>query len=242
MQRPSDAIIRWRSALTVVPSSDAHLELGLLLHALDRPANAVVELLEGLSRRSKDVALAGRARAVVDKLFFEVGYWHPDGALGFVKARRRAAEREEAAVEAHPLGGLRFPIPSFEQVDGDRLLMENAAPVVVVALWTAACRACEGMMPFLEGLVGRYGDEVTVVALATDQRRDDTVTAMAGQAKPGFHRAWDPRARDVLRASRVPALYVVGENRRVVEIVEGFDLEVRVAIEAAVAAAAARAR
>ena len=83
---------------------------------------------------------------------------------------------------------------------------------------------------------------MTVVALSVDPRRADAIDAIAGKARPTFERAWDPRAADILRASRVPSTYVVGKERLVVEVVEGVDTEVRARIAAAVAAEVERAR
>jgi tetratricopeptide (TPR) repeat protein len=239
--RREEALAAWQRALVVAPDAEGHLRMGELLLAMGRQGDAAEELIEGLRLGSEDVELVERSRVALEDAFFGVGYWHADGALGYVKARQRASEREMAG-GAHPLDGLRFPITSFERLDGDRLEVGEAATVMVVALWTTDCRGCDEAMTLLEQLVARWGTEITAVALNVDQARETSVAWFAGRPKPGFHRAWDPRAADVLRAERVPAIYVVGANRRVARVVQGMERADRVAVEAAVAAETARAR
>jgi tetratricopeptide (TPR) repeat protein len=239
--RQDEALAAWQRALVVAPSAEGHLRLGELLLAMDRPNEAAEEMIEGLRLGSDDTDLVERSRAALERTFFEVGYWHADGALGYVKARQRASELDDAG-GAHPLLGLRFPLTSFDRLDGDRLEVADTAKVLVVALWTTSCEGCEEAMGLLGELNARWGDELTAVAINVDEVRDTAVAFLAGKPKPAYHRAWDPRAGDLLRAEQVPAIFVIGGNRRVVRVVLGVDREERAAVEAAVAAEAARAR
>lgn len=241
-ERPGEAAHAWRRSLDHDDDALAHLRLGLLLTEDGPDHEGFAHLAEGLAMEGAPGRVVGLARRRLETQFADLGMWNPDGGLGYVKARRKVRAEAEEGGPGHPSVGLRFPVHTFMQLDGAPFQVSETQPVVVTYLWSTECESCGEELALLDDLATRWEDEVTVVALSVDRDRDAAVRWFEGSSKPGFVRAWDPRAAELLRAPTLPSVFVVGADRIVRDVTPGFTEDDGAAMEAAIAAAAARAR
>jgi len=106
-------------------------------------------------------------------------------------------------------------LPDFEleRLDGTKVkLSDYRGKLLVVNFWATWCNPCVEEMPSMARLVDRMKGDVVVVAVATDEKKEDIATFLKafGIPKPGFEVLWD-RDHSVMKlygVKRVPESFL----------------------------------
>ncbi len=116
-----------------------------------------------------------------------------------------------------------LPALALTDIDGRKVSREDlAGRVVLVEFWATWCPPCRGTLAWLGELKKRYGDRLTVVALAIESE-EASVRRLA--AEMGLPLTWAMGSPEVARAfgdiSAVPTLFLFDREGRTASVLYG---------------------
>jgi len=101
-----------------------------------------------------------------------------------LRGDKEAAAREGAKVEAATEIGL-MPALAFQDLEGRRIESASlSGQVVVVEFWATWCAPCRSTLAWLGKVERRYGDKVTVLAVAVESSEEDVKKMIRPLALP----------------------------------------------------------
>ena len=121
-------------------------------------------------------------------------------------------------------------LPDFEleRLDGTMLkLSDYKGKLVIVNFWATWCNPCVEEIPSMARLAERMKGELVVVAVATDEKKEDIAPFLKafGIPKPGFEVVWD-RNHSVMRAygvKKVPESFLGKTDLRLARKIVGIE-------------------
>jgi cytochrome c biogenesis protein CcmG/thiol:disulfide interchange protein DsbE len=110
---------------------------------------------------------------------------------------------------------------------GDVSLASLKGQVLVINFWASWCNPCVEEFPSLLNLSKAFAKDVKVVAISTDENRDDAKAFVQtlGVMPPGVLVLWDPQRKlaDAYGVEKIPESYIVGRDLRLLRKVMGVD-------------------
>ncbi len=121
-------------------------------------------------------------------------------------------------------------VPDFElpRTDGSKFsLSEVRGKVVIVNFWASWCNPCVQEFPSFIELIKRFNGEVVLVAISTDEVREDMDIFLKafGLPKTNIHMLWDKdRAiADRYGVGKIPESFLVARDGKLLRKVAGID-------------------
>ncbi len=121
-------------------------------------------------------------------------------------------------------------VPDFtlERIDGSPFkLADLKGKVVVVNFWASWCNPCVEEFPSMVKLVDRMKDDVVVVAISTDDKKEDILPFLKafGVPRPGFEVVWDKdkKVMEQYGIKKIPESFIVGRDFKLVRKVLGVE-------------------
>jgi thiol-disulfide isomerase/thioredoxin len=163
-------------------------------------------------------------------------------------ARRLAGEQvagmnvADVATEAAAAeGAATMPSLALRDISGAAIDPDRLAKVpIVVEMWATWCPPCRSTMAWLPSLQNKYGNRVTVIAIAVDSKLED-VKKMAATFKPNYSIVMG--TPEVIKAfgavAAVPKLIIYDADGRRSKVLYGAPPDLHDQIEAAVKSAVA---
>lgn len=112
------------------------------------------------------------------------------------------------------------PLPEFEVVDttGKRWKSADfAGKTVLIDWWATWCGPCKEMMPVMEALAKKHGENLTVLSISVDEKKEAFDKFLA-QKQPAGIAAWDAQgAFAKFRIKSIPAFFLVKDGQIVKE-------------------------
>jgi tetratricopeptide (TPR) repeat protein len=230
LERDEDAAADLRAALRLYEDPVVHLHIGLVYDRLGRSVAAGEHLVLGLSAGSDDEpGLHAEARAALERLWPEQGFWDPGGVDGYLAARKAVVEAaalhddEPVVRPPHPLTGMALPDVSFT-MDGLQHHISDFEGVRIVDLWATWCGPCIAALPHLAELATGWADRgVTVLVISTDATEADVDSYFGDHRPTEYLLGWGGmEAQQALGISGIPAALIVDAEGVVVEVISGY--------------------
>ncbi|MES2319892.1 MAG: TlpA disulfide reductase family protein [Pseudomonadota bacterium] len=129
-----------------------------------------------------------------------------------------------ATALASPVAGDRAPDPIGRTLQGDTLKMGSyAGKVVVLAFWEAACERCLRELSMLDSLQKVGKGRVQVIAINTDAKTDFTDAArQLTKLTAVLVHDTDEKAHRAYGVRTLPHLVIVGRDRKIIEVHQGY--------------------
>lgn len=121
-------------------------------------------------------------------------------------------------------------VPNFTlaKLDGAQVSLEQyRGKVVIVNFWASWCNPCVEEFPSMLKLVERFNGDVVVLAVSTDDDRNDieVFTKAFNLPKPNFDVLWD-QEKSVMKTygvEKIPESFLVGKDGKLVRKVLGIE-------------------
>jgi thiol-disulfide isomerase/thioredoxin len=121
-------------------------------------------------------------------------------------------------------------VPPFElpRTDGEKFsLAEVQGKIVIVNFWASWCNPCVQEFPSFIELINRFKGDIVLVAVSTDEVRDDMNVFLKafGLPKPNIYMLWDKdRAiADRYGVGKIPESFLIGRDGKLLRKVAGID-------------------
>jgi len=120
------------------------------------------------------------------------------------------------------------PEMSFTTIDGGTVkLSELRGKIVILNFWASWCNPCVQEFPSMLKLVEKMKGDVVVIALSTDDDKNDITTFIKamGLPKPNFTVAWDQQkeAMKVFGVEKVPESFLIAKDGKLIRKVLGIE-------------------
>jgi thiol-disulfide isomerase/thioredoxin len=105
----------------------------------------------------------------------------------------------------------------LERLDGKQVkLSDYRGKVIVLNFWASWCNPCVQEFPSMVSLVEKMKGDVVIVAIATDDEKQDVEVFLKafGLPRPGFEILWDKNKKvtEKYNVSKLPESFVVGRD------------------------------
>jgi thiol-disulfide isomerase/thioredoxin len=122
-------------------------------------------------------------------------------------------------------------VPQFEVQkllkDGNFKLEAVRGKVVLINFWASWCNPCVQEFPSMLKLMARFKDDLVLVAVSTDETKDEAVRFVKtlGVSGANAHLVWDPsrKVADQYGVQRIPESYVVGRDGKLIRKIVGVE-------------------
>lgn len=121
-------------------------------------------------------------------------------------------------------------VPDFtlERMDGTRLrLSDLKGKMLIVNFWASWCNPCVEEFPSMVRLAEKMGGDLVVIAVSTDEHRQDieTFLKLFGLPKPGFEIVWDKdrQVSEAYAVGKIPESYIVMPDFRLAKKILGVE-------------------
>lgn len=122
-------------------------------------------------------------------------------------------------------------VPEFEVAKlleaGDFSLASVKGKVVLINFWASWCNPCVQEFPSMLKLMERFKDDLVLVAVSTDESKDEAVrfANTLGVKGQNVYLVWDParKVADQYGVQRIPESYLVGRDGKLVRKIVGVE-------------------
>ena len=224
--RQDEGIAVLNQAAILHPGSRATVDLGLALLAADEPHQAFAHLAR-VALPLDDPQLTSRVEAALAELYPAWGTWHPQGQAGYLAQRQAELDRgvEATFPDTHELVGAPLPVTSVKRLGPGRdLAFPASGHITVVNVWASWCGPCVAKLPKMQSIAKTYAERgVMVYGLSVDNKRTDVLEFFEGASLPEYPLGLlGPEGFDLLALDSIPAVFLVGTDGRVVDVIRGF--------------------
>ncbi len=194
------------------------LGLAMVTHA---PDAAFIQLTRALAAGgSGDAAQDAKARAALDALWPERGWWSPTGVDGWLASWKATATAEPAAPPTDRVGE---PFPNLTlTLGGAETTVAALSGPLVIDVWATWCGPCREALPRFDAAARRHPG-VTFLAISVDEDAAAPARYLAN-SKVEFQSGWaGPDAVKALGVSGVPDEFVLDADHHIVTALQGYD-------------------